>query len=107
MASLPSFNKCKSLISPPADAPTDYGAVCSNLVFSPCELEKCVNVWIIDDDVVEKDESLQLILEATSNENPNIELDPERVNGRITIQDDDGKYSMSKYMQLSETISFL
>lgn len=66
------------------------------LSFGPCELEKCTNVQIKDDGRVEKDESFKIILEWGTSDMDSI-LDPNRATGTVTIQDNDGEYSYTKY----------
>ena len=61
------------------------------LSFNPCNKERCINVTIIDDGRVERDESFKIFLEWNGAHNMDSILYPNSANGTITIQDD-GEY---------------
>ena len=63
------------------------------LSFNPCEPEKCIDVTIIDDGRVERDESFKIFLEWNGADYMDSILYSNSANGTITIQDNDGEYS--------------
>ena len=67
--------------------PTDYGAVSAILRFAPCEINRCVNITIVDDSEIESDEAFNITLERTPSLNGAIMLDA--VDGMIGVSDDD------------------
>ena len=69
----------------------DYGAVDTVLMFAACERKNCVNLYITNDIILEKDESFDLTVEKTSDLESRITLDP--VNGVVEIIDNDGRYN--------------
>ena len=60
------------------------------LEFGVCYKIICVNVPIVDDEIVENDESLELTLERPPGLDSNIILSP--ADGIVQITEDDGKY---------------
>ena len=61
------------------------------IIFAACQTRSCVNVSIMDDDVLGDVESFNVTLENTTDLDSRIILDP--VNGIIVIIDNDGRYS--------------
>ena len=76
----------------------------STLSFNPCDLEKCINVQIMDDDRVERDESFKIFLEWDSAHDSI--LDPNSAQGTITIQDSDGEYSYTSTYRIVTDLHF-
>ena len=68
----------------------DYIGLSTILSFPTCGTRQCVNVSIVDDDVMENVESLHVTLERTPGLDVRITLDP--VDGVIEIRDDDGLF---------------
>ena len=66
-------------------APIDYGELSTILNFPTCGTRQCVNVSIVDDDVLENVESFDVTLERTPGLDVRITLDP--VDGVIEIRD--------------------
>ena len=64
----------------------DYGELSTILSFPTCGTRQCVNVSIVDDDVLENVESFDITLERTPGLDVRIALDP--VDGIISIIDD-------------------
>ena len=60
------------------------------LMFEACERRRCVNVTIVNDDVLEMTESFHVTLERTPGLDMRIRLD--QVDGVVEITDDDGEY---------------
>ena len=60
-------------------------------MFAPNDMRSCVTVQIIDDDVVEQDESFNLILEAPPDLDTTRVVIAQRVTD-VVIDDDDGKF---------------
>ena len=58
-------------------------------MFGACDRRHCVNVSIVDDDVLEMTESFTVTLERTPGLNDRIKLNP--VDGVIEIPDNDGE----------------
>ena len=71
----------------------DYIELSTILSFPTCGTRQCVNVTIVDDDVLENVESFDVTLERTPGLDMRITLDP--VDGVIEIRDDDGLFSIS------------
>ena len=69
--------------------PMDYQGLNSILSFAACEIQRCVNVTIVDDLVDEAEEFFHFTLERTPGLDSRISLDP--VDGQVFIVDDDGK----------------
>ena len=83
-------NLCTSnILVLPHTAGSDYIAVNTVLTFSPADTRECVNVQILDDDVVENDEVINLNATLTMT-NPLITIGG---SATITILDEDGEYS--------------
>ena len=60
-------------------------------MFEACQRRRCVNVTIVDDEVLEREvESFTVTLERTPGLNNRITLNP--VDGVVEITDDDGEY---------------
>ena len=77
----------------------DYGELSTILSFPTCGTRQCVNVSIVDDDVLENVESFHVTLERTPGPNGwRITLDP--MDGVIEIRDDDGLFSNSSGREL-------
>ena len=70
--------------------PMDYIGVSTILIFGACETRHCVDVTIVDDEVLEMTESFRVTLERTPDLHMRITLDP--VDGVVEITDDDGMY---------------
>ena len=69
----------------------DYIGVSTILMFETCDRRHCVNVTIVNDDVLERYvESFDVTLERTPGLDSRIRLDP--VDGVVRIIDDDGEY---------------
>ena len=66
----------------------DYEALSTNLTFDMCELRRCENVTIMDDNVVEQNESFIVTLGRTPGWDDRIALTT--VTGMIQITDNDG-----------------
>ena len=60
------------------------------LRFSACDRKNCVKVFIVNDIILENDESFDLTLERTTGLDSRITLNP--VNGVVEITDNDGRY---------------
>ena len=71
-------------------APIDYLGLSTILMFVTCGTQQCVNVVIVDDDVLENVESFDVTLERTPGLDSRITLDP--VDTVVEITDDDGEY---------------
>ena len=65
----------------------DYEII-QNLSFIACEEIACTTISIVDDDIVEMNESFTLSLGRTSDLNKRISLSPD--SKQVTILDDDG-----------------
>ena len=73
-------------------------------MFGACEIRKCVNITIRDDEVDELDtEFFTYHLRRTTSLHPRIELDP--VDGRIEIVDNDGDVWHIKLVIVSDSFS--
>ena len=71
------------------DAPDDYTAVNTNLVFEPMENEKCVLIFITDDETLEQQESFSVTIEKPLKLHDLVQIG---VSSReIVIGNDDGK----------------
>ena len=71
----------------------DYISIDAIMMFDECDRQICVNITIIQDLMVEVDESFTFHLRRTVGLSPRILLDPE--DGVIEIVDDDGKECIS------------
>ena len=69
-------------------SPDDYLSLAVILPFAACQTRSCVNVTIVDDFIVEGNETFLYDLERTPGLHPNIDLNP--ILGEILIVDDDG-----------------
>ena len=69
--------------------PMDYLGVSIILMFEDCDRRRCVNVTIVDDEVLEMTESFTVTLERTPGLDSRITLDP--VDGVVEITDDGEK----------------
>ena len=80
----------------------DYGAVSTTLRFDACQRQKCVNISIQNDGVLEQLESFFVNLARTPELDCRITLDP--VDGDIEILDFNGKfvYSFVHYLNTCE-----
>ena len=84
-------------------SPGDYtGIQRRSLAFAPNDMTSCVIIDIANDDVVEQDESFEVILEAPP------DLDIERVViaqgvATVKIDDDDGKFTNSTNLEANNT----
>ena len=81
--------------------PMDYGAVNVTLSFEACDIRRCVNVTIINDEVLEDVESLDVTLERPPGLDIRVTLLP--VDGEIIITDDDG---MKTFLHESYVLHF-
>ena len=68
----------------------DYIGLSTILSFPACETKQCVNVTIVDDEVLENVELFDVTLERTPGLDMRIRLDP--VDGVVEIIDDDGLF---------------
>ena len=68
--------------------PSDYIALSAILEFDECQIKQCVDIMIVDDLILEMEETLSFTLTRTTDLHPNITLDP--THGDIVIQDNDG-----------------
>ena len=59
--------------------------------FSPCDTRNCVDVSIVDDSILEDDESFLVTLLGLLDHDERIDLDP--VNEEIVILDNDSEHS--------------
>ena len=71
----------------------DYDGISVILLFAACQRRSCVNVTIIDDEMLENTESFNFTLERTTGLSDRITLDP--VDGVVEIIDDDGTFVSS------------
>ena len=69
-------------------SPPDYDSVDVILPFARCEMRRCTDVLIVDDEILENPERLNIHLERTPDLNSRIMLNP--VEGEIEILDNDG-----------------
>ena len=80
-----------NILALPHAAGSDYTTVNTVLTFLPTDTRQCVNVQILDDDVVENDEVISLSATlALTMTNPLITING---SATITILDEDGGYS--------------
>ena len=79
-----------------AVAPMDYRELSTILKFPTCGTRQCVNVSIVDDDVLENVESFYVTLERTPGLDVRIALDP--VDGIISIIDNGEGYIFVRSM---------
>ena len=86
-------------ISLSIESPMDYVDFHTTLTFAPCQRRSCVNVSIVDDDVLELTESFSITLERTPGLDDRIELGP--VDGEVQINDSDGMLICSSVLLLS------
>ena len=70
----------------------DYDGISVILLFAACQRRSCVNVTIIDDEMLENTESFNFTLERTTGLSDRITLDP--VDGVVEIIDDDGMFAI-------------
>ena len=68
------------------------------LSFAPCDKRICVDVPIVDDEIVENDESFEVTLQRPPGLDTTITLAP--VDGVVEISENDGKYD--DYMVVTE-----
>ena len=72
--------------------PVDYGEILdAPLEFPPCERRSCVDIPIVDDDVLENSELFNVTLERNGLDSV-ITLDP--VDGLVEITDNDGTHTV-------------
>ena len=76
----------------------DYIGLSTIFSFPTCETKQCVNVTIVDDDVLENVKSFSVTLERTPGLDMRITLDP--VDREIEITDDDGLFVSSSEREL-------
>ena len=67
----------------------DFIPINKTVTFSRNELRTCLEVTIIDDEVVELSKSFSISLERSENLDERITISPDR--GTVTIEDDDGE----------------
>ena len=70
----------------------DSGNESTLFAFDTCETRRCTEIPIVNDMVVELNESFLVILERTHDLDSRITLNP--VNGAVEIIDDDGMYTI-------------
>ena len=68
----------------------DYGNISTILMFDSCDKKSCVNISIVDDDVIEDTESFSVLLAETPGLDVRITLDP--VEAEIEIIDNGSEY---------------
>ena len=68
----------------------DYEALSTTLMFGACETQHCVNVTIVDDGLVEGDETFGITLNLITHLDNRLMLNT--VTGMIMITDDDCKF---------------
>ena len=73
-----------------ADLGKDHGCLCEIMKFEKCSREECQYIIIIDDDMVERDETFHVTLERTPGLDKSIKLDP--TEKRVKIISDDGEW---------------
>ena len=71
------------------ESPSDYLSLFAILEFGECDDRVCEEIVIVDDLILEMDETLSFTLNRTDNLDPRITLDPTR--GDIVIVDNDGR----------------
>ena len=76
----------------------DYIELSTILNFPACGTKRCVDVTIVDDNVLENVESFTVTLERTPGLDMRITLDP--VDGVVEITDDDGLFFNSSKREL-------
>ena len=76
----------------------DHIGLSTILNFPACETKQCVDVTIVDDDVLENVESFDVTLERTLGLDTRITLDP--VDGAIEITDNEGLFPSSSKREL-------
>ena len=81
------------LISPVA--PMDYVSLSTTLMFAACETQRCVNVTIVENIIVESIETFCITLERTPDLDSRITLNP--VTEEIEIIDNDCKLTLAIY----------
>ena len=72
---------------------SDYTAVSQLVEFDTCEKRGCVNITILEDLVLEVNETFTVTLDSPAGLDPRISLDPTR--GEILIIDNDGKHCLT------------
>ena len=73
-----------------SESPSDFTALMLESVeFGECETRRCVNITIVDDLVLEMEESFIVVLNRTSQLDSRISLEP--TTAEIVIVDDDGR----------------
>ena len=78
---------CAFMISTHTVAPYDYIALSAILEFEECETRKCEEIVIVDDLILEMEETFSFTLNRTENLDPRITLDP--TEGDVVIVDND------------------
>ena len=66
----------------------DYTPRSAVFTFGECKRQSCVNISIVNDSIVEKDESFSVALDSAPNLDNRIKLDPE--SAVVEIIDNDG-----------------
>ena len=64
----------------------DYENVSTILTFPECESKSCVNISILDDVTVEKNQTFSISLDSTDSR---IIIDPDLKDGEVTIMDNE------------------
>ena len=72
--------------------------------FTPQDENACLLVTIIDEDIVEQNESFFVTLERTADLNERITIDPDNSEGEVVIGNDDGKFLFSNLRCILMTI---
>ena len=65
------------------------------LTFTPEDNNPCIPVIIIDEHIVEQNESFFVTLERTPGLNDRVIIDPDKSEGKVVIGNDDGKYLLT------------
>ena len=61
------------------------------LTFTPEDYNPCISVVILDESMVEQNESFSVTLERTPGLNDRVIIDPDKSEGEVVIGNDDGK----------------
>ena len=85
----------------------DYESVSTILTFPECANKICVNIIILDDMTVEKNENERFSISLNSTDD-RVMLDPDLVDGEVVIrEDDDCEYNNMDCLFLQHVLFFL
>ena len=85
----------------------DYVSVSTILTFPECANKSCVNIIILDDMTVEKNENERFTISLDSTDD-RVMLDPDLVDGEVVIrEDDDCEYYNMDCLFLQHVLFFL